>query len=838
MSYTTEDRTARPAASVSADPLDEFIERCRRAVRSDGRSPVERLAESCDDFIALCGAHPDIPRRLRARIAEERRAASDATPQDEPRGGACSDGFDTPPDVSGGADSAFGAFDAQDDPDGEAFLDLSVSGARRFGGLSEHATPAEMLKYLFNNRDPAIADRREYILSLLEASWDEYDIASYYKHVARYLAREYGEPGEYYPFSPAVSAEDEPELKDPMYETVTRGGAHMRVMFDPEGFSGEGDMRRYSQVMRMGYVALSHYSSRFLFAPQGETAAGFFRALGEDIIRNVPTKNVRAMRELPLPETAQEIVSRFGDAETVRWILDHIHLQVEAHERSTSPWGYVDGDTAAGGVPGPDKLLLQSMSSAAAIRGAGGLAAARASLKRAAAREAAEFFRGSSRGSDAAMAAFEDDISGEPPLPSGGDAAREPHWAEAGRIYRGGESRPAFAGLRGADPWDLFRDLPTPCFILDEERIRENCELLRGISERSGCKLLLAQKAFSNYDLYPMMAPYLSGTTASGLYEARLGREELPSKEVHVYSPAYRPGEIDEIIRYADHIVFNSHHELRNYAKRAHDAGLSVGLRVNPECSTQSQGSPYDPCGTHSRLGVTRENFDLTVDGGLLRYVDGLHIHTLCEQNSDALELTLAALEEKFGDVLRRVKWVNLGGGHLITKPGYDIERFERCVSHLRETYGVEVYAEPGEAWVYNAGYFASRVLDVIDDGLDCIAVLDASAACHTPDVIEMPYKPPMYNESENGGPVRCRFGGCSCLASDSFGKYDLKVRPGIGELVLFGDMAQYTTCKTNTFNGIPLPSIYLLRGDGSIDTLAEFGYDDFRCRLGRRKNR
>ena len=297
MSYTTEDRAERPAVSVSADPLDEFIERCRRTIRSDGRSPVERLAENCDDFIALCSAHPDIPRRLRARIAAERRAASAATPQDadEPCGGVCSD---PPPDASGGADSAFSAFDAQDDPTGEAFLDLSVSGARRFGGLSEDATPAEMLGYLFNNRDPAIAGRREYILSLLEASWDEYDIASYYKHVARYLAREYGEPGEYYPFSPAVSAEDEPELKDPMYETVTRGGARMRVMFDPEEFSGEEDMRRYSQVMRMGYVALSHYSSRFLFAPQGETAAGFFRALGEDIIRNVPTKNVRAMREL------------------------------------------------------------------------------------------------------------------------------------------------------------------------------------------------------------------------------------------------------------------------------------------------------------------------------------------------------------------------------------------------------------------------------------------------------------------------------------------------------------------------------------------------------------
>ncbi len=837
MSNTPESRLLRPAVSGPADPLDAFIERCREAIRSEGRSSLELLAESCDGFIALCEEHPDIPRRLRERIAAERRAGTEEERHErefeESHGYLHPDYADAPPDLPDGE----GAFEPAA-PESDAFLDISGSSLRLFPELADDASPAEMLEYLFNTKHPALAGRREYILSQLEASWDEYDIASYFKHVAQYISREYGEPGEYYPFSPAASPEEAPELKDPMYETVTRGNARMRVMFDPEEFSGEEDARRYTQVMRMGYVALGHYSSRFLFAPQKETAAGFFRALSEDIIRNVPTKNVRAMRGMPLPETTQDVIRSFGDGETLRWILDHIHLQVEAHEREAAPWGYVEKDGAELDAPGTEKLLRQSLSSAAAIRGAGELAAARASLKRAAARESAEFYRGGPHGSGFSLFDPDDDDGrGTPPSPgkAGGNA---PHWMESGRAYRGGEDRPAFAGLRGADPWDLFLHLPTPCFILDEERIRQNCELLRGIAERSGCRLLLAQKAFSNYDLYPMMAPYLSGTTASGLYEARLGREELPSKEVHVYSPAYRPGEIDEILGYADHIVFNSHHELRSYAKRAHDAGLSVGLRVNPECSTQSQGSPYDPCAPHSRLGMTRGNFDRTVDRDLLRYIDGLHIHTLCEQNSDALELTLAALEEKFGDILRRVKWVNLGGGHLITKPGYDIERFERCVRHLRETYGVEVYAEPGEAWVYNAGYFASRVLDVIDDGLDCIAVLDASAACHTPDVIEMPYKPPMYNESEDGGPVRCRFGGCSCLAADSFGKYDLKVKPGIGELVLFGDMAQYTTCKTNTFNGIPLPSIYLLRGDGSIDTLAEFGYDDFRERLGSRKSK
>ena len=405
-------------------------------------------------------------------------------------------------------------------------------------------------------------------------------------------------------------------------------------------------------------------------------------------------------------------------------------------------------------------------------------------------------------------------------------------------------ARPPFAALRGRTPEDCFGRLATPCYILDEAALRQNGEILKGVADRTGAKLLLAQKAFSNYDCYPALAPYLAGTEASGLFEARLGWEILPEKEVHVFCGAYRDDEFDELLRYADHVVFNSPAQLSRLGPRAKAAGKSLGLRINPECSTQEGHAIYDPCAPGSRLGTTREQWDAKMTPDLVALLDGLHFHTLCEQDSDALEITLDAVAEKFGDVLPRMKGLNMGGGHHVTRPDYDIPRLERCFRFAQETWGVTVYLEPGEAWALNAGFLASRVLDVTENGSVKNAILDCSAACHMPDVIEMPYMPPLYGAAE-GSAIRdpgsgddnsnvYRLGGPSCLSGDVIGDYEFDHALQIGELVLFGDLAIYSTCKNNTFNGMPLPNIWYRRADGSLEQLTDFGYRDFKYRLGR----
>ena len=405
-------------------------------------------------------------------------------------------------------------------------------------------------------------------------------------------------------------------------------------------------------------------------------------------------------------------------------------------------------------------------------------------------------------------------------------------------------ARPPFAALRGRTPEDCFGRLATPCYILDEAALRQNGEILKGVADRTGAKLLLAQKAFSNYDCYPALAPYLAGTEASGLFEARLGWEILPEKEVHVFCGAYRDDEFDELLRYADHVVFNSPAQLSRLGLRAKAAGKSLGLRINPECSTQEGHAIYDPCAPGSRLGTTREQWDAKMTPDLVALLDGLHFHTLCEQDSDALEITLDAVAEKFGDVLPRMKWLNMGGGHHVTRPDYDIPRLERCIRFAQQTWGVTVYLEPGEAWALNAGFLASRVLDITENGSVKNAILDCSAACHMPDVIEMPYMPPLYGAAEGSG-IRdqgsgddnsnvYRLGGPSCLSGDVIGDYEFDHALQIGELVLFGDLAIYSTCKNNTFNGMPLPNIWYRRADGSLEQLTDFGYRDFKYRLGR----
>ncbi len=394
---------------------------------------------------------------------------------------------------------------------------------------------------------------------------------------------------------------------------------------------------------------------------------------------------------------------------------------------------------------------------------------------------------------------------------------------------------PPFQGLAPYQIGKLFGSLPTPAYVIDQARLEQNGQVLSALAQRTGCHILLAQKAFSNYDFYPLLSQYLAGTEASGLYEARLGFEEMGGKEVHVFCAGYREDEFAELLNYADHIVFNSIHQLKTLAPRAKEAGKSVGLRINPQCSTQEGHAIYDPCAPGSRMGVTREVWNAQMDAHTLELLDGLHFHTLCEQNADDLATTLEAVEEKFGDVLPGMKWLNMGGGHHITRPDYQMDTLEGCIRHAQEAWGVEVYLEPGEAVALNAGYLVSRVVDLVENAGVHIAILDASAACHMPDVLEMPYQPPILHAvAQPGGAHTYRLAGPTCLAGDVVGDYSFAQPLHRGDLVVFGDMAIYTTCKNNTFNGMPLPDLWRLDPQGGLAQLTQFGYHNFKARLGR----
>lgn len=380
-----------------------------------------------------------------------------------------------------------------------------------------------------------------------------------------------------------------------------------------------------------------------------------------------------------------------------------------------------------------------------------------------------------------------------------------------------------------------MKEINTPCYIIDEARLIENGKILKKLQDETGSKILLAQKAFSNYDLYPVLAPYLAGTEASGLYEARLGYEEMPQGEVHVFCGAYKEKDIEELCTYADHIVFNSIQQFSKYVKYVKSMGREVGLRINPECSTQEGHEIYDPCSPTSRLGVTKSEWDKYMNDDLLNMLDGIHFHTLCEQDSDALEQTIQVVEEKFCRILSKVKWINFGGGHHITKQGYDLERLKRCIKRMQDEYGLRVYLEPGEAVALNAGVLVTEVLDIVQNGENKIAILDMSAACHTPDVIEMPYRPPLKEGYEPGEKEYTYYlGGPTCLAGDMIGAYSFEKPLTIGQRLVFEDMAIYTTCKNNTFNGMPLPSIYVRHADNKIELIRSFDYMDFKNRLGR----
>lgn len=380
-----------------------------------------------------------------------------------------------------------------------------------------------------------------------------------------------------------------------------------------------------------------------------------------------------------------------------------------------------------------------------------------------------------------------------------------------------------------------FNQLKTPCYVIDERKLKQNLTILNNLEKETGCHVLLAQKAFSYYPSYPLIGTYISGTTASGLYEAQLGYEEMKSKvahtENHVFCPGYKEEEMKKLDEICDHLVFNSltqYERLHGYCKHA-----SVGLRINPECSTQDGHAIYDPCAPYSRLGIRVEEMDKAFGKQLPKDVKGLHFHTLCEQNSDDLERTLYAVEEKFQEYLKQIKWINFGGGHHITREDYDIALLKKCILQMQEKYGVTVYLEPGEAVALNAGYFVTEVVDIVKNGKD-ILILDGSAACHMPDVLEMPYRPPLRN---SGKPTKKRYEyrlACStCLAGDIIGDYSFDYEIHIGDKLVFEDMAIYSMVKNNTFNGMPLPDIVYMDESGKCHVQKEFCYSDFKERLG-----
>jgi carboxynorspermidine decarboxylase len=363
----------------------------------------------------------------------------------------------------------------------------------------------------------------------------------------------------------------------------------------------------------------------------------------------------------------------------------------------------------------------------------------------------------------------------------------------------------------------------TPCFITDLGALENNLQLLASVQQRAGCTILLALKGFAQWSTFPLVRTYLAGATSSSVAEARLAREELGG-EVHAYAPAYSDSEMRELVTLADHVVVNSPAQWRRHRATLERAQISTGLRVNHE-HQEAETALYDPAGACSRLGTTRANMESI--GGL----DGLHFHSLCQNNSDALERAIAAFEAKFGDFIPRVKWVNFGGGHHITRPDYDVARLIRVVTAFRNKWNVKVYLEPGEAVALGAGVLVAQVMDTFVNGMP-IAILDTSATAHMPDVLEMPYRPVIVGAAEPGAkPHTYRLGGMTCLAGDVIGDYSFDRPLAIGDRLVFLDMAHYTMVKTTTFNGVRLPSI-ATHDRGAITVHRRFGYRDYRDRL------
>ncbi|NFN17639.1 carboxynorspermidine decarboxylase [Clostridium botulinum] len=371
--------------------------------------------------------------------------------------------------------------------------------------------------------------------------------------------------------------------------------------------------------------------------------------------------------------------------------------------------------------------------------------------------------------------------------------------------------------------------LPSPCYLVDERLLKKNLERLNYVQEETGANIILATKAFSMYSTFPLIGRYLKGVTSSSLFEARLGYEEM-GKQVHIFSPAYRQDEFDEIMKYCDHIVFNSFNQWKLYKDRVKNYSnkkIECGIRINTEYS-EIETDIYNPCFENSRMGVTLENFKIEdLDG-----IDGLHFHTMCEQNSDTLARTIKVIDDKFGKYIKNMKWINFGGGHHITREDYDMETLLDIILYIKNKYDVDIYLEPGEAVALNSGFLVCTILDVIKNGMN-IAIVDTSAACHMPDVLEMPYRPHIINSGmPNQYEYTYRLGAPTCLAGDVIGDYSFKEPLKVGDKLVFCDMAIYSMVKNNTFNGINLPAIVKYSDEKGVEIIKKFGYEDFKSRL------
>ncbi len=369
-----------------------------------------------------------------------------------------------------------------------------------------------------------------------------------------------------------------------------------------------------------------------------------------------------------------------------------------------------------------------------------------------------------------------------------------------------------------------IENLQTPLYILEEEKLEKNLKLLSEVKNKSGAKILLALKGFAFSGAMDMVSHYLDGCCASGLFEAKYAKEKV-SKEIHTYSPAFKDSEIDEIIKLSDHIVFNSFRQWQKYKKRAY-LKTSCGLRINPEVSA-SPAQIYNPCSLYSRLGITEKEFK----GDLLEGIQGLHFHALCEQGADELEMVLKGFKKRFGEYIPLMKWVNFGGGHHITKEGYDIDKLIRLICDFRTEYDVEVYLEPGEAVGWQSGVLVATVLDIVHNEID-IAILDTSAEAHMPDTIIMPYRPRVrFGGNKTQKKYSYRLAANTCLAGDIMGDYSFDNPLKVGDKIIFEDQIHYTIVKNTTFNGIKLPDLAVMRKDGRVELVRTFGYEEYERR-------
>lgn len=367
-------------------------------------------------------------------------------------------------------------------------------------------------------------------------------------------------------------------------------------------------------------------------------------------------------------------------------------------------------------------------------------------------------------------------------------------------------------------------DLPTPCYLVDEQLLVNNLRLLAGVQQQAGCDIILALKAFAMYSLFPVIKDYLQGVSASSLHEARLGREKF-GKEVHTFAPAYVPDEIEEIIEHSDYLIFNSFQQWRRFKNQLNDK-IKCGLRINPEYS-EIAVDIYNPCAKNSRLGIPLKNFENDLEG-----ISGLHFHAMCEQNSDTLIRILKVVEEKFGNYLHQLEWINFGGGHHITRDDYHIAELIAAIQVFRKRYKLRIIMEPGEAVALHTGVLVATVLEIMHNEID-IAILDTSAEAHMPDVMAMPYRPDIIGADEPGKQKHTyRLTGLTCLAGDIIGDYSFQQPLEIGDKLLFTDMAHYTMVKNNTFNGVKLPSIAILKRSGALEVVKRFGYQDYKSRL------